>query len=320
MARRRLPRLPDVVERKLYKTGQNRGATPAEVYQNRVARNSTVLIPYSHWRECMISGGEGYENGFIVLISPQTYFDEETALDVDGLVIGENMLVFYTQRTEWTRWPPYNRDWGAAVSRIAPLGGEFVARIPGTTAAGVPPVREGFTTTAMRGAGIRVYEYASAAVTQQCRLQLEALLWMCEDSRSVFEGAGISAADVSERSSWALDGARDADLLDLGTLRANRAIDANGTTVCPLCLKRMSAQAFSDRIQQAEGRERLDTTITEASLFHIRELRVGGLGHIPYNVGWGHHHCNVVAKDAGVPATLEWMQAVVDRNAAPGTA
>lgn len=40
-----LEKLPPLVERKIYKTGQTRGASNSEIYQNRVGRNSTVLIP-----------------------------------------------------------------------------------------------------------------------------------------------------------------------------------------------------------------------------------------------------------------------------------
>lgn len=36
------------VNTKLYKTGQTRGADDDVIYQNRVKRNSTVLIPYSN--------------------------------------------------------------------------------------------------------------------------------------------------------------------------------------------------------------------------------------------------------------------------------
>lgn len=49
-------------------------------------------------------------------------------------------------------------------------------------------------------------------------------------------------------------------------------------------------------------------------LFHIDELRYGVYNHKPYNLGWGHHHCNVVTKDSGIAKTLEWMQQVLDRN------
>ena len=39
-----LPRLPQLLGRKIYKTGQTRGADDDVIFQNRVGRNSTVLI------------------------------------------------------------------------------------------------------------------------------------------------------------------------------------------------------------------------------------------------------------------------------------
>jgi hypothetical protein len=93
-----------------------------------------------------------------------------------------------------------------------------------------------------------------------------------------------------------------------------RIVDENGYTICPLCLKHISAIGFCDRIQQAEGREVPDLTVTEISLFHIQELRTGEFNHRPYNLGWGHHHCNVVVKDAGIQPTLDWMKEVLKRN------
>jgi hypothetical protein len=43
-------------------------------------------------------------------------------------------------------------------------------------------------------------------------------------------------------------------------------------------------------------------------------LKYGVYNHKPYNLGWGHHHCNVVVKDLGIIKTLEWMNEVVQRN------
>lgn len=313
MPRTRIPRLPDLVERKLYKTGQTRGAAKSEIYQNRVGRNSTVLIPFSHWRECMLEDG-AYENGFIVLISPTDYFENNADVEASGWVIGSDALVFYATRAEWNRWNPHGLGWRAATSRLYPLGGEYVARVPGTTSSGVSPILEAFTSSTSRGAGIRVYEYADGPTITRTKIQLEALLWRCFDVEEVLAEAGMSQEDIRSRRTYAEERATNDGLADHGRLVDARITDNEGLTICPLCLERMSAALFSTRVRQAEGRERLDSNITEASLFHIEELRVGELGHRPYNLGWGHHHCNVVAKDAGIRPTLEWMAGVVDRN------
>jgi urease accessory protein UreE len=313
---RRPPKLPGPVEQKLYKTGQTRGASPAEIYQNRVVRNSTVLVPFRFWSDCQPPSGQPYEKGAIALIDAGVYFEDRGALANSGLTLGKDALVFYSQRADWVAHPPSALDWQPAISRIAPLGGTFVARIAATTSNGVDAIREGFTTSASRGAGIRVYEYAPKATVELARLQLEVLLWRCADANEVFERGDMTATQISQRAAWhqSQEEAAGVDLTDLARLRSIRALDDAGHTVCPLCLKRMSAQAFADKVQQAAGRERFDARNTETSLFHIAELRVGELGHRPYNLGWGHHHCNVVAKDDGVPKTLEWMREVIHRN------
>ena len=107
-------------------------------------------------------------------------------------------------------------------------------------------------------------------------------------------------------------------LLEYQRLVDARLINTNHVTVCPLCLEELSGDGFFSRMQQAAGREVPDLTVTEINLFHIDELRVGIYNHRPYNLGWGHHHCNVVAKDSGIDPTLRWMQEVIKRNTAGG--
>ena len=94
----------------------------------------------------------------------------------------------------------------------------------------------------------------------------------------------------------------------------SRMVNKQGHTICPLCLDELSGVGFLNRLEQAEGREVPDLTVTQINLFHIQELRINTFNHCPYNLGWGHHHCNVVTKDAGVIPTLEWMQEVIKRN------
>jgi ribosomal protein L34 len=315
----RLPKLPQLLERKLYKTGQTRGADDDEIYQNRVLRQSTVLIPYNCWGMCR---AVEYKNGFIVLISPRDYFNNPNIaaeLASHGLEIGRNALVFYETRDQWSAHNPESLRWVPAERRIAPLGGQYVARISATTALseGSKIVR-GFTATALKGAGIRAYEYASSAAIVQCREQLEALFWCCHDSSEVAARNGMTPADVATRKMVVLEACKQKGLLDMTRLTAARILNSAGRTICPLCLEELSAHGFFSRMAQAEGRAVLDLTITQVNLFHIQELRYGATNHTPYNLGWGHHHCNVVVKDAGIIPTLEWMREIVSRNIADG--
>ena len=118
----KLPRIPDLLSRKVYKTGQTRGADDDVIYQNRVSRNSTVLIPYESWYiHFARPDDEEFENGFIVLISPKDYFENKNIteeLRKEGLELGVNTLVFYYSRSEWNKYNPEKLDWKPAENRI----------------------------------------------------------------------------------------------------------------------------------------------------------------------------------------------------------
>lgn len=73
MAKAKLAKYPKLLERKIYKTGQTRGADDDQIFQNRVGRNSTVLIPFSVWESNEFVRSLEYENGYIVLIEPTTF-------------------------------------------------------------------------------------------------------------------------------------------------------------------------------------------------------------------------------------------------------
>lgn len=96
-----------------------------------------------------------FENGYIVLISPDDYFGTPNinrVLKEKGLVLGKNALVFYETRAQWDANNPKKLKWKPAQSRIKPLKGNFVARVPATTAAaGGARITEGFCTTSNKG-------------------------------------------------------------------------------------------------------------------------------------------------------------------------
>jgi hypothetical protein len=62
------------------------------------------------------------------------------------------------------------------------LLGQYVVRIPATTAKEGKGINFGFTETDNKGAGIQGFEYASRKAMEECRLQLEALVWLCADA------------------------------------------------------------------------------------------------------------------------------------------
>lgn len=322
--RPRTPKLPQLLDRKIYKTGQTRGADDDEIFQNRVGRNSTVLIPYSCWHLCSrpLFDETTFENGFIVLISPDEYFANRhitTHLAERGLELGRNAVVFYESRVQWNANNPETLGWTEAVRRTGGLGGQYVARIAATTAiANGDKITRGFQGTRCKGAGIRVYEYASLTTINKCRIQLQALFWLCHDGHEVAIANGMTEANAVLSRDYTIRTCTEQDLLDYEQLRDARILNRNNRTICPLCLEELSAQGFFNRMAQAEGRAVLDLTVTQLNLFHINELRVGVFNHRPYNLGWGHHHCNIVVKDAGIHETLVWMNSVIHKNITDG--
>lgn len=255
----RPPRLPLLLERKLYKTGQTRGADDDVIYQNRVLRTSTVLIPYLLREETTRppEGEDQFENGFIALIPPLQYFGTpniEDELAARGLVLGENALVFYKTRAEWIANDPDALGWTAAQSRRSPLGGQYVARVAATTSADAgEKIIRGFNLTTSKGAGIRLYEYASAKAIAKARLQLEALLWLCKDAQEVAQLNGMSAENAEVRAAFCFQHCEAHELLDLKRLEEARIVNEGAKTICPLCLEELSAQGFFTKVEQAEG-------------------------------------------------------------------
>lgn len=311
----RLPKLPKLLDRKIYKTGQTRGADDDQIFQNRVGRNSTVLIPFAVWLSTPEIRPLPYENGFVVLIPARDYFENEGQnVSRHGLEIGVNALVYYERREDWLQFPPDQFAFTPPTSRKAPLGGQFAARIANTTAAGDERINIGYTTSGLKGAGIRLYEYADSGNLGTTRVQLEAVFWHAVDAEEKMLTAGMTEANIARRRAAKLDEATQLGLLDYDKLVEARILDEDRELVCPLCLEPISAAGFLSRLPQASGRERHDLTVTEINLFHIQELAFGVFNHRPYNLGWGHHHCNVVCKDAGIGATLEWMTDVLRRN------
>ena len=319
----KIPSLPKLLKGKFYKTGQTRGADDDVIFQNRVNRNNTVLIPYDNFNNCKVApDGKGiFENGFIVLVNPKDYFeikDFAKKMVEQGLKLGKNALLFYYSREQWNMYNPLKSNFKPATSRNNPLGGQYVARVPATTASDELKIQHGFTGTSMKGAGIRVYEYASINEIKLTQIQLEFIYWLCKDSKEVSINEGMSMEGILSRIDNVNKQAKELKLDDKKTLQKARIINLNNHTICPLCLEEISAKGFFSKVEQADGRSVSDLTVTQLNLFHIKELRTGQFNHRIYNLGWGHYHCNTVVKDSGIIETLVWMNEVIEQNKKSG--
>jgi len=306
-----------VIAKKVEKTGYTRGAEKDTVYQNRVSRCSTVLIPISSWKEGVIPP-EGFQKGYIVLANPEEYFSSTPPIPhpdlPKNLKLGQNLLVLYETRLHWNRYHPSQYGWQPANSRKPPLGGQYIARVPDTTSPDDSLERHGYISkdTGGQGAGIRVYEYASSEEIEATKYQLSFLAWRTEGIMDMAREEGILNPEECQKRID--EKCTEMGLADLRLLQENRILDSQGRTVCPLCLKPIFASELASRVEQAEGRNVPDLTVTTANLFHVKELRAGVYNHRRYNLGWGHHHCNAAARDWGVDLTLEWMEDVLRNN------
>jgi len=323
MQTHKLPKLPRLLEQKIYKTGQTRGADDDEIYQNRVGRNSTILIPFSQFDKYLKDKTYGmkFENGYIVLLSPNEYYGKNIIKKLKHLklIFGRNLLLFYETREQWENFNPFTKKLTPANNRKEPLGGEFVARIPATTAKeNGTKISYGFNETKNKGAGIRAYEYASAEIIAKTKLQLEAIFWHCKDSLNIVTEYGMNKSDANERKNNVIECAKNNELLDYAKLFSARILNKHKIAICPLCLEEISSKGFFTRLEQADGREVIDLTVTNLNLFHIEELKYGNFNHMIYNLGWGHHHCNIVIKDSGIKHTLIWMHNVIEKNIGEG--
>jgi len=321
----RIPQLPPLLKSKIYKTGQTRGADDDVIYQNRVSRSSTVLIPYELWKNGYNPPDDEktFENGFIVLIPPETYFDTnnfDRELQSQNLSLGKNALIFYETRIQWNDYKPKS-TWTVPNSRQDPLGGQYVARIPATTSTNTErsgKIILGFNTTTLKGAGIRVYEYASSQTINICKFKLEMLYWHCHDADKIALENGMSTSEIATRQKYIMEECERNYLLNIERITKSRIINRKEHTICPLCLQEFSGRGFFSRVKQPEGREVPDLTVTQINLFHVEELKYGAYNHQAYNLGWGHHHCNVVVKDSGIKKTLDWMSEVLQTNIREG--
>ena len=250
------PKLPNLLKSKLYKTGQTRGADDDVIFQNRVGRNSTVLIPYQFTNPIIYpEGEEDFENGFIVLIAPETYFNDQNidnSLQDRKLTLGINCVVFYETRQDWDKYNPEKLGWAPAQSRKDPLKGNYVVRVPATTATekGEKIIR-GFNTTSNKGAGIRLYEYASSKTIKRARIQLEAIYWLTHDSVEVAVENKMTIEDARSLKNENLTECDQLGLMDYELLRKARIIDQDDQAICPLCREKLSARGFLRRMLQA---------------------------------------------------------------------
>lgn len=104
---------------------------------------------------------------------------------------------------------------------------------------------------------------------------------------------------------------KELDLLNYTSLQKISAVNSNKQTICPLCRKPLYLDEFFGEILQAEGRQVQDNTQREIVLMHITALRSGFLNHRCYNLGWGHHYCNLIQGDKSLDETISELRRIL---------
>ncbi|MDR7372856.1 BstXI family restriction endonuclease [Flavobacterium aquidurense] len=317
---KRLPKLPPLLQSKIYKTGQTRSANDDVIFQNRANRNGTVLIPFEsiHLFDISVFTSDRFESGFIVVLSPEEYYTNPEALNImkaRKLKLGVNAILSYETRAQWNEFNPYKNKLTVAEKRTTPIDGHFVARILSSTSKDEEKIILGFNTSSCKGAGIRVAEYASLLTIKSCHLQLEYLYWLCYDSKEVALSAGMTESEIENRIAAITTACNNQKLANNERLYKTRIIDNVQNTICPLCLKKLSAEAFLlnffDSSEKSSEKSDSDKDISPINLFYINQLKTGEFNHSPYNLAWGHQNCNMICKETGVIETIKWMKEVV---------
>ena len=114
--------------------------------------------------------------------------------------------------------------------------GEYIARIPATTAnEDGDKIIVGYNSSSLKGAGIRVYEYADTETIGLCKIQLEYAFWQCYDINSFIEFSDDSEAMSARKLNIEKACKREKGLADTKKLIESRILNHKGQTICPLC-------------------------------------------------------------------------------------
>jgi len=103
----------------------------------------------------------------------------------------------------------------------------------------------GFDTKKPKGAGIRVYEYASSDTIRKCRVQVEALFWLCGDSEKTAVANGMTAEGAAERKATVINKSQELGLLDITRLANECILNSQGEPSVHFAAKSYHVRASS---------------------------------------------------------------------------
>ena len=127
---------PKSIEKKLDKTKEGRQGDP--LYKRRNGRHSTrSLMLLSTFLKLNSEDLRKYNNGYIVVLSPEEYFDSEShdrSTNLDKRIqIGENAIIYYQNDIMWGKFNPLVLEgWEQVVEKSSKIGdwsGHFAVNI-----------------------------------------------------------------------------------------------------------------------------------------------------------------------------------------------
>ena len=268
-------------------------------YQNHVYRTGKVIIPYEKFKNI---NPNIYKGGWVVRLFVNQAFDENKRLHVIknkfvDLVIGKNCFVLYRSYEELSNFPPL-RNWSIREhfskdnkkSKTRTFDGydkgHYILRTPaqgGSTKVTKLKRYEGIAQ------GFFAPEYSTSEFDYLVRLQLVYLIMQSENNPYKPEH-GLHIKKILKKY----------NCLDIEKFKYYSAIDSNKKLTCPLCLKKIKYEDlhrtadYSDNShsENAVTQNVYTTRSTQVNVFHMRPLVYGSVEHKPYQVFWGHHHCN----------------------------
>ena len=268
-------------------------------YQNHVYRTGKVIIPYEKFKNI---NPNIYKGGWVVRLFVNQAFNQNGKLNIIknqfvNLVIGENCFVLYRSYEELSKFPPlsnwstrehFSKDNKKSKTRTFDGydKGHYILRIPalgGSTKVTKKKKYEGIAQ------GFFAPEYSTPEFEYLVRLQLVFLIFQSENNPYT-KNQSLHIKKILKKYNYA----------DIKRFKYYGAIDKNEKLACPLCLKKIKYNDLHRTADYTENSQSGNAVIqntyttrsTQVNVFHMRPLVYGSIEHKPYQVFWGHHHCN----------------------------
>jgi hypothetical protein len=263
-------------------------------YQNHVARNNKVIIPFEWLGEVKL---DNYPDGYVIRLSPNQFFEgpkkprAEFTKKNATVKVGENAFVLYRTHDDLEQFPPMD-DW--EVRHLVRDGKQVEKRGDKTEDVGHFVLRVAAITKKIKEKsegppqGIFAPEYADEETNYLCKC---VLAWLTVQTRNspytTVQAAHLRAILNS------------ANLLDAAPYERRNSL-RHGITCCPLCLETLeyeqlhSTVDFEDEAGLGNAATQIEgaTRSTTVNLFHIVPLVYTSLEHTPNQIAWGHAICN----------------------------